>query len=162
MNSTQTRKDPAPQIRKALKFFKIASTITGVMLFGLYVISFIRWFGHSDIYLFGNELVALQQLPAKGVEIDFKPAGVNFTTIFLVVHGWFYVVYLIAGFGLWSAMRWPFWRFIAIIIAGCVLIVSFIVEAWLVRDTQVFLASNQEKNAGQKDPDATFPAGDGL
>lgn len=140
------RPETYPQIRRALKFFKIASTITGVMLFGLYVISCIRWFMHSDIYLFTNEaLVQLQQLPPEGVEVDYAPSGFNFTVAFLVAHGWFYVVYLIAAFSVWSPMRWPFWRFLMLALAGCVIVVSFIVERWVVREVAAQLADGRDR-----------------
>lgn len=141
----QPRPETYPQIRKALKLFKISSVITGVMLFGLYIISCIRWFLHSDVYLFSEgALVKLQQLAPEGVEIDFQPPGVNFTTIFLVAHGWFYVVYLITSFMVWSPMRWPFWRFLALAFAGCVIIVSFIAERWVVRDVERVLQDGRD------------------
>lgn len=137
-----------PRIRKALTFFKISSVITGIMLFGLYIISSIRWFMHSDIYLFtGNAIAELVQLPPEGVEYDVAPEGINFTVIFLILHGWFYVVYLIAGFSIWSPMRWSFGRFIMIAIAGCVIVLSFIVERWIVRNVEEELARGEAEQA---------------
>lgn len=137
----QPKPENYPQIRRALKWFHVSSIITGVMLFGLYIISCIRWFMHSDVFLFTDHaLITLQQLPQPGVETDFQPSGVNFTTIFLVAHGWFYVLYLITSFMLWSPMRWPFWRFLALAFAGCVVVVSFIAERWVMRDAKAVLA----------------------
>ncbi|MGO1571354.1 MAG: DUF3817 domain-containing protein [Canibacter sp.] len=132
------RPETFPKIRRNLKLFTIASIITGIMLFGLYVVAGIRWGMNSDIWLFTeNGIAQLVQLPPEGIELDFTPEnGFNFTVIFLIVHGWFYVVYLLAAFALWSPMRWPFWRFLVIAIAGTLIIVSFIVEWWVVRDVK--------------------------
>ncbi|WP_167143372.1 DUF3817 domain-containing protein [Canibacter zhoujuaniae] len=150
------RPETYPSIRKSLKFFKISSMITGVMLFGLYIISGIRWFMHSDVYVnTGNALFELVQLPPAGVELDFEPAGVNFTTIFLIAHGWFYVVYVIASFTVWSGMRWPFWRFILLALAGCVIIVSFIAERWVVRDVEARLNDGRDRVQNQNHSEAS-------
>lgn len=136
----QPRPETYPQIAKALKFFQVASVITGVMLFGLYIIAFIRWFLLSDVFLFGNTgLVSLTQLPPAGIETDFKPSGVNFTSIFLIAHGWFYVVYLLASFNIWSKMRWPFWRFLVLAASGCMVGVSFLAETWVINQVRELL-----------------------
>lgn len=140
------RPETYPHIRKTLRFFKFASVVTGIMLFGLYIISCIRWFMHSDVYIFTDTaLITLQELAPAGVEHDFEPSGTNFTTIFLIAHGWFYVVYLIASFTIWSAMRWQFWRFLALAVAGCVIVVSFIAERWVIKDVNARLADGRDK-----------------
>ncbi|MBT1018442.1 DUF3817 domain-containing protein [Canibacter sp. lx-72] len=150
--SLKPRPETYPQLARSLKFFRVSSMITGVMLFGLYIISSIRWFMHSDIYLFNTSSFAqLVQLPPEGVSVDFEPSGVNFTTVFLIAHGWFYVLYLIAAFSIWSAMRWNFWKFLALAFAGCVIIVSFIAERWVVREARAVL--NYGRDA---------PAADGM
>ncbi len=139
------RPERYPQLEKALKFFKISSAITGIMLFGLYIISCVRWFMHSDIYLFTeNAAVELVKLQPQGVEVDFEPAGINFTTLFLITHGWFYVVYLIASFAIWSAMRWPVWKFLALAAAGCLIIVSFIAERLVVSEAVAVLNDGRD------------------
>ena len=46
----------------------------------------------------------------------------------LVVHGWFYVLYLFSDFRLWSLMRWPFTRFLIIASGGVIPVISFPVE----------------------------------
>ena len=54
---------------------------------------------------------------------------VNLSTGILIVHGWFYVVYLFADFRLWSLMRWSFTRFLLIALGGVIPFLSFFVEA---------------------------------
>ena len=44
------------------------------------------------------------------------------------VHGWIYVVYLVAVFDLWSRMRWSLGRMVALIAGGVVPVLSFVME----------------------------------
>ena len=59
----------------------------------------------------------------------------NLSTVILILHGWFYVVYLYSDFRLWSLMRWTFPRFIIIALGGVVPFLSFIVERRVHRQT---------------------------
>ncbi|NCT89606.1 DUF3817 domain-containing protein [Cellulomonas sp. APG4] len=43
-------------------------------------------------------------------------------------HGWIYVVYLVTVVDLWSTMRWSFGRLTALVLAGVVPVLSFVVE----------------------------------
>jgi len=43
-------------------------------------------------------------------------------------HGWIYVVYLVTVLDLWSKMRWGFGRLVAMVLAGVVPVMSFVVE----------------------------------
>lgn len=43
-------------------------------------------------------------------------------------HGWIYVVYLVTVVDLWSTMRWSFGRLAALVLAGVVPVLSFVVE----------------------------------
>ncbi|HZK04414.1 MAG TPA: DUF3817 domain-containing protein [Actinomycetaceae bacterium] len=45
-----------------------------------------------------------------------------------ISHGWIYVVYLITVFQLWSFMRWDFSRLAALVAAGLVPVMSFVLE----------------------------------
>ena len=53
-----------------------------------------------------------------------------------IAHGWIYVVYLVTVFDLWSRLRWPFGRFVALVLAGVVPFVSFVVERRIVREVR--------------------------
>ncbi len=45
-----------------------------------------------------------------------------------IVHGWIYVIYLITVFDLWSRLRWSLGRMFALIAAGVVPVLSFVME----------------------------------
>ncbi|MDQ6741166.1 MAG: DUF3817 domain-containing protein, partial [Actinomycetota bacterium] len=67
--------------------------------------------------------------------------GFNISTTVLIVHGWMYVVYLIADFRLWSLMRWPFSRFILIALGGVIPFLSFFLETRIHRQVESELAT---------------------
>ena len=65
-----------------------------------------------------------------GVEGEGLPeVGINLTVLILIVHGWLYVVYLLADFRIWTLMRWPVTRFLLIALGGIVPFLSFYTEA---------------------------------
>jgi integral membrane protein len=49
--------------------------------------------------------------------------------LILIVHGWLYVVYLLADFRIWTLLRWPVTRFLFIALGGIVPFLSFYTEA---------------------------------
>ncbi|MCC3272782.1 DUF3817 domain-containing protein [Arthrobacter zhangbolii] len=94
------------QIRSALTFYKVFAYVTGFLLLALVVQMIVK-------YGFGTEVIV---------------GGVNLSVGVLILHGWIYVVYLLADFRLWQLMRWPFSKFIILALGGCVPFLSFIVE----------------------------------
>jgi integral membrane protein len=127
------------QIRSALTFYKVLAYATGVMLL-LVVVEMVAKYG------FGTEIVA-----GAGAPLQFLPevvaetaGGFNLSTAVLIVHGWLYVVYLIADFRLWQFMRWPFGRFILIALGGVVPLLSFVVEKRIHRQAEADLAAHPE------------------
>ncbi len=127
------------QILSALSFYRVLAYATGVMLL-LVVIEMVAKYG------FGSEIVA-----GGGAVIQFLPevvaetaGGFNLSTAVLIVHGWLYVVYLIADFRLWQLMRWPFGRFILIALGGVVPLLSFVVEKRIHRQAEQDLAAHPE------------------
>lgn len=126
-----------PRIRGALKFYQVASVITGVMLLLLCAEMILKY---TPI---GVEL----ELGGPRGLLAFVPAGtavaVNLSTGILIAHGWFYVVYLFSDFRLWSLMRWPFWRFIVIALGGIIPFLSFFLEARIAREVKEYLASRE-------------------
>jgi hypothetical protein len=78
-------------------------------------------------------------------------SGVNLSIGILIVHGWFYVVYLLADFTLWSRMRWPFAMFILIALGGVVPFLSFIAEHFVAKRARRELAELH-------DPSTSTPA----
>lgn len=119
-----------PQIRKVLRFYKASSYVTG----GFLILLMITWgirrlpFLGFDLWLFGpNGFIAFEQY---GVDGEGLPdIGVNLTVWILIIHGWLYVVYLIADFRVWTLLRWPFTRFLLIALGGVVPFLSFYTEA---------------------------------
>ena len=123
-----------PQIRKVLKFYRVSSYKTGVFLLLLMVTWGIRRlpFLGFDLWLLGpNGFLTLESY---GVEGEGLPTtGLNLTVWILIIHGWLYVVYLIADFRVWTLMRWPVTRFLFIALGGIVPFLSFYTEAKFAR-----------------------------
>lgn len=120
----------APKIRKVIKFYSVSSYVTGVFLILLMITWGIRrlpFLGY-DLWLAGpNGFITFE---AYGFEGEGLPTtGVNLTILILIVHGWLYVLYLIADFRLWTLLRWSFTRFVIIALGGIVPLLSFYTEA---------------------------------
>ena len=134
-----------PKIRGALKFYKVTSVITGLMLLALVVMMVFRYGYLVDIEFLGPQgLLALT--PREMI------VGINLSIVILTVHGWFYVVYLVADFRLWSFMRWPFGIFLLIAAGGVVPFLSFIVEHFMHRRATRELQALEAKAATAQSP----------
>jgi len=83
--------------------------------------------------------------------------GFNISLAILVVHGWFYVVYLFSCFRVWSLMRWGFPRFILLALGGIVPALSFFMEARVGREVRTYLAEREAAEAA-----ASIPATEGT
>jgi integral membrane protein len=133
-----------PRIRGALRFYQVAAVITGVLLLLLCAEMLMK-------YAFGLEL----ELGGPHGFLAFVPGdtvtGVNLSTGVLIVHGWFYVVYLFSDFRLWSLMRWPFGRFILIALGGVIPFLSFILEVRIAREVRAYLARRETEIATTSD-----------
>jgi integral membrane protein len=128
------------QIRSALSFYKVLAYATGVMLL-LVVVEMVAKYG------FGAEIIAGGSAGALGLVQEAQAdaaGGFNLSTAVLIVHGWLYVVYLIADFRLWQFMRWPFSKFVVIALGGVVPLLSFIVEKRIHRQVEEELATHPD------------------
>ena len=67
-------------------------------------------------------------------ELIIGGGGVNVSTIILIVHGWFYVLYVLADFNLWSPMRWGPLRLLIMFSGGIIPLLSFILERRIHRE----------------------------
>ena len=132
------------QIRGALKFYKVCAWVSGTFLL-LLVAEMITRYG------LGYDLIAggTDKLTGRSVALGWQDlglenlaGGVNVSTLVLIVHGWFYVVYLFSCFRVWSLMRWPFPQLIVMALGGVVPFLSFIVERKIHRSTEVELTTN--------------------
>jgi integral membrane protein len=136
------------QIQSALSFYKVLAYATGSMLLLLTLELVVRYAFNSvliaggantltgDAHGFG--LVQLQDGAA------MVTGGLNVSTTVLIVHGWMYVVYLIADFRLWSLMRWPFSKFILIALGGVVPLLSFFLEGRIHKQALAELAAHPQ------------------
>ncbi|MEK9578649.1 MAG: DUF3817 domain-containing protein [Aquiluna sp.] len=119
-----------PQIPKVLTFFKVSSYVTGIFLLLVMITWGIRRlpFLGFDLWMFGpNGFFSLERY---GIEGEGLPdVGVNLTVWILIIHGWLYVIYLLADFRLWTIMRWQFMRFLFIAAGGVIPFLSFYTEA---------------------------------
>ena len=125
-----------PRIRGALKFYQVASIITGTMLLLLCVEMLLKY----------TPLAVELELGGPRGFLAFVPAGtavaVNLSTGILIAHGWFYVVYLFSDFRLWSLMRWPFVTFLVIALGGIIPFLSFFLEVKVGQRVKTFLATH--------------------
>ena len=149
-----------PAIRGALKFYQIASVITGVFLL-LLIAEMVLKYTPIRLELFlGSDKGFLAFLPVveqNGELVSADIGGVNLSMAVLIVHGWFYVVYLFACFRMWSLMRWPFLRFILLALGGVVPLLSFFMEVRVARDVRTYLSEREAAEAA----DAPVPATEG-
>lgn len=118
------------KLRKVIKFYRVSSYVTGIFLLLLMITWGIRrlpFLGY-DLWLMGpNGFITFESY---GVEGEGLPdVGANLTVWILIIHGWLYVVYLLADFRLWTLLRWPFTRFLFIALGGIVPLLSFYTEA---------------------------------
>ena len=136
-----------PRIKSAVRLYRVTSIVTGTFLLLLVLMMVFRYGFGVDIELNGPE--GFLALTPKDLII-----GVNLSTIILIVHGWFYVVYLYSDFRLWSLMRWTFPRFILIALGGVIPFLSFIVERRVHRQTIAQLEALQSAQKVETIPSA--------
>lgn len=163
-----------PAIRGALKFYQVASIITGVGLLLLVAEMVLKYSplhvelfagGSGGLLWFAPAIVGYDCewwslfLPATNAcEITSSGDGLNISLAILIVHGWFYVVYLFACFRIWSLMRWAFPRFIMLALGGIVPLLSFFMEARVAREVRAYLAQREADELAARTGDPS-PAG---
>ena len=124
-----------PRIPGALRLYQVSSIITGVLLLLLCAEVVAKYFFGTELEGGGpNGLLAL--VPEGTV------TAVNLSTGLLIVHGWFYVLYLFADFRLWSIMRWPFLTFLVIALGGIIPFLSFFLEVKVGQRVKAYLAAH--------------------
>jgi len=149
-----------PAIRGALKFYQICSIITGVGLLLLLTEMILKYSPlHIELFLGGSggflwfapvivgadcEWWSLFLPQTNSCELTSTGDGVNLSLAILVIHGWFYVVYLFACFRVWSLMRWKFGRFVTLALGGVVPLLSFFMEARVGREVTAYLKTRED------------------
>jgi integral membrane protein len=115
------------QLQSALKYFRVTSYITGVVLLLVMVLWGLRRLGGLELWAFGpNGLVSLESYGVEG--LGLPTSGVSLTVLILIVHGWLYVAYLFGDFRLWTMLRWGIGKFLIIALGGIVPFLSFFTE----------------------------------
>ena len=123
-----------PKIPRALQFYRVMAFVTGTFLLLLCLEIITRYVIGYDLEL-GGQFGFLALVPHDQV------TAVNLSTTVLVIHGWLYVIYLIACFWLWSLMRWPFLRLIVLALGGIIPVLSFILEGIYSRRVRDYLST---------------------
>ena len=120
------------RLQTALKWYRIAAWITGILLI-LLAIEIIAKYGFgSEVEMFGNQgLFAL--VPNDTVQ------AFNLSQATVIAHGWFYVVYLFTSFRVWTILRWPFWRFLWLASGGLFPVLSFVTEHYATKAVRAIL-----------------------
>lgn len=162
-----------PQIRSAITFYRVMSWVTGVFLLLLVAEMVLKYSPtHVELFAFGaSGPLALEAVVpgagcqwyslfvpgGMGCEITSLGEGFNISLTILIVHGWIYVVYLLASFRLWSLLRWPFKRLFAMALGGVVPFLSFVVERPLHRAALADLARLEAEKAARSTAAAPAP-----
>jgi integral membrane protein len=133
--TTDSPRTPAvvpDRLQTALKWYRIAAWITGILLILLAVEIIAKYGFGSEVEMFGAQgLFAL--VPNDTVQ------AFNLSQAIVIAHGWFYVVYLFTCFRVWSILRWPFWRFLWLASGGLLPVLSFIIEHYATKTVRAIL-----------------------
>jgi integral membrane protein len=133
--TTDSPRTPAvvpDRLQTALKWYRIAAWITGILLILLAVEIIAKYGFGSEVEMFGAQgLFAL--VPNDTVQ------AFNLSQAIVIAHGWFYVVYLFTCFRVWSILRWPFWRFLWLASGGLLPVLSFIIEHYATKTVSAIL-----------------------
>jgi integral membrane protein len=163
-----------PQIRTAITFYRVMSWVTGTFLLLLVAEMVLKYSPtHVEVFAFGaSGPLALEAVVpgagcqwyslfvpgGMGCEITSLGEGVNISLMILIVHGWIYVIYLFACFRLWSLLRWPFPRLLAMAAGGVVPFLSFFVEHRMHRVALADLARLEAEKASRDSASASASA----
>ncbi|GAA4116322.1 DUF3817 domain-containing protein [Enteractinococcus coprophilus] len=131
------------QIRSAMGLYKFTSWLTGIFLLLLVLQMIVKYGFQRELFAGGvtedgNEFVLGLFHEQAVVE------GINISLLVLIVHGWLYVLYLLACFRLWSMMRWGGVRLLAMAGGGVVPFLSFFVEKKVNHQAEAELAAHPE------------------
>jgi integral membrane protein len=133
-----TDNSPSPtvvpdRLQSALKWYRIAAWVTGILLI-LLTVEIVAKYG------FGSEVEMFGEQGAFALVPDGTVQAFNLSQAVLIAHGWFYVVYLFTCFRVWSILRWPFWRFLWLASGGLVPLLSFVIEHFATKTVSAIIA----------------------
>jgi len=141
-----------PRIRKALSVYKVTSVVTGIMLLLLCAVMVMKYAFKVELFINTPQgMFHFYPTIPEGQEEEYIREGFNVFKAFLVAHGWFYVLYLISNFMLWSPMRWPFWRFLLLALGGIIPFLSFWLEGRTVKEVNTYLEQREAVITAEKE-----------
>lgn len=141
---------PKNPVLSALQLYRVASAITGSLLVAITILFAVRLTSQQDLWLAGPHgflTFESYQVDDLGNKVGLPTVGLDLTTVVLIVHGWFYMLYLYTDFRLWSLMRWSFKRFLIIAAGGVVPLLSFFTERHY---HQIAVAESANASTSQK------------
>jgi integral membrane protein len=141
---------PKNPVLSALRLYRVASAITGSLLVAITILFAVRLTSQQDLWLAGPHgflTFESYQVDDLGNKVGLPTVGLDLTTVVLIVHGWFYMLYLYTDFRLWSLMRWSFKRFLIIAAGGVVPLLSFFTERHY---HQIAVAESANASTSQK------------
>jgi len=125
-----------PKIRATLAVYRFLAYATGTFLLILVVEIVLK-------YVFGYEV----DLAGDGGFLALVPSGlhtgINLSLVVQIIHGYFYLAYLVSDFVLITYLRWPITRFLLIAAGGVVPLLSFFTEHRISREVRDYLAKRQ-------------------
>lgn len=139
--------DEFPAIRARLRFYQVTAWITGVLLLLLVAEMVLKYAFNLEVEL-GGPFGAIATLPPEQV------TAINLSKWILIIHGWFYVIYLLACYLVWLKMRWEIGWLLAMAGGGVVPFLSFITEYLMTRRASRQLAEYREHWADREREDA--------
>lgn len=145
---------PNTAVRNALKLYKVSSFITGFMLVAITILFSIRLASSQELWLAGpHGFLTLEHYTQDSVgdKIGLPTAGIDLTLISLILHGWFYILYLYCDYRIWSLLRWSFGRFLLIAAGGVIPLLSFFTEHHFAKVAAAQIAA---QDAAPKNPTA--------
>lgn len=129
-----------PRIPRVLKLYQVMSFVTGSFLLLLVAEVIAKW-------EFGYELEMGGAFGFIALVARDTVQAVNLSTAILIVHGWLYVLYLIAIFRLWSAMRWNLLTFAILASGGIIPVLSFFLESIYTKRVRAYLVKRAASDA---------------
>ena len=142
----EPRESDIPRIPGALRFYQVMAIITGTFLMLLVVEMIVAYsFGYHLILNDPNGFLYLAPGRVTGLlqfELLQPTTGIDLSKYVLIVHGWLFVIYLIACFRLWSFMRWSFPKLIVLALGGIVPVLSFVLEAIYTKQVRSWISSH--------------------
>ena len=129
-----------PRIPGALRFYQVLAIVTGTFLLLLVAEMVVRYGLGYDLEI-GGPFGLITFTP------HLQVTAFNGSTAILIIHGWLYVIYLVASFRLWSFMRWSFMTLVLLALGGIIPVLSFVLEGVFTKRVRSWISSHPQATA---------------